>query len=302
MEHAISDFQMFLRARGDSKHTIRAYCSDLFQLVNFCSEIFGSKNYISLINRNILRKFIGFLYEKGISFSSISRKISVIKSFFKYCKNYGLISEDPAVKLVYPKIPKSLPKHFTIEEMRKLLHLADTKTKLGIRNQAMLELLYATGMRIGELERVEVKHYNPERTLVKIIGKGGKERLNPIGKYAILAINKYLRIRPDFSPKDQNLFLSKSGKCLKADCIRQILQQYINQVTRVPGYSVHSIRHSFATHLLDNGCNLRALQIMMGHENVSTTQLYVHLSVKSLRKVYDNAFAFKRDHQLMLNF
>lgn len=303
MDNAIADFLMYLRARGDSKHTIRAYGSDLFQLVNFCSDNFDLNN-ISLINRNIIRKFIGSLYEKSNSFSTMSRKISVIKSFFEYCKISGFITEDPALKLIYPKTPKPLPKHFTFDEMRQLLHLADTKTNLGIRDQAMLELLYATGMRIGELEKVEVKHYDPERTLVKIIGKGRKERLNPVGSYAIRAINKYLKIRPKFSPKDENLFLSKSGKCLKADCIRQILHKYIVQVAKVPGYSVHSIRHSFATHLLDNGCNLRALQIMMGHENVSTTQLYVHLSLSSLRKVYDKAFAFafKRDHQIMLDF
>ncbi len=286
MVNAISDFQLFLRAFGSSKHTIRAYTSDLNQLADYCSKLFKRKKYLEQITKNILRNFFNSLYEKDVSFPSISRKISTIKSFFDFCKKNGLNSVDPAKDIAYPKKSLKLPKFFTIAEMFELIDLPDTKTDFGIRDKAMLELLYATGMRIGELEKVEVNDYDPARTLVKISGKGGDQRLNPVGSYARRAIKKYLKIRPKFLPKDDNLFLSKSGRCLKADCIREILQKYIEMIARCPGYSVHSIRHSFATHLLENGCDLRALQIMMGHKNLSTTQLYIHLSNPFLMKTY----------------
>jgi site-specific recombinase XerD len=195
------------------------------------------------------------------------------------------------VNLQIPKFDKTLPKYFSEKEMEALLNIPELSTKFGVRNKAILELIYSCGMRISEIADCRMNQIDLNTKIIRIIGKGNKERLVPIGRMAIKAIKSYMRIRNQFVSKDSDdtLFLSKSGKSLSADEIREILERYIMLVAKTKGYSPHSIRHSFATHLISHGADLRAVQEMLGHSNLSTTEIYTHLSLKDLKKVYNQA-------------
>jgi site-specific recombinase XerD len=195
------------------------------------------------------------------------------------------------VNLQIPRFEKKLPKFFTEKEMEDLLNIPDLSSKFGVRNKAILEMIYSCGMRISEVSGCRLNQFDLSDKIIRILGKGNKERLVPIGKMAVKAVKNYLKIRDQFISRDsdETLFLSKSGKPLDADEIREILERYIMLVAKTKGYSPHSIRHSFATHLLSHGADLRAVQEMLGHSNLSTTEMYTHLSLKDLKKVYEQA-------------
>ena len=317
MTNHLSQFNRFLLVSGFSDHTVRAYNSDLNQFFDFLKDQF-LKEVVNVkeITRNSIRNFVRFLYEKKISNRAIVRKIETIKTFFRFCTIYNLIDENPTKKLFSPKFPKFLPKYFTLNEIEKLLDLPDHKSKFGIRDKAILEVAYSCGLRISELSNLRMDFICLYRKIVKVNGKGGYDRYVPLGKFAVRALKTYFKIRPEFEKKDQLLFdfansynskndfidnqkkrtrrvskieyvfLSKSGNKISSDVMREILNNYIQQISTTPGYSPHSIRHSFATHLLENGASLRAIQLMLGHKHVSTTELYTHISLRFVKKSY----------------
>jgi tyrosine recombinase XerC len=297
MKEAIKLFIRTQMSRGLSQHTIKAYESDLQQLHNFLIKYFEDENVdVNAITRLYLRDFLRSLSLKGVGNRSLARKSTTIKNFFQFCEKNRLIKSNPALNLKIPKFEKKLPKHFTENEMEDLLNIPDLTTKFGIRNKAILEIIYSCGMRISEVANCTIQQIDINEKLIRIIGKGNRERIVPIGKKAIKALNNYLRIRNQFYPSEKRefigintLFLSKSGKPLTADELREILDHYIRLVAKTRGYSPHSIRHSFATHLLSHGADLRAVQEMLGHSNLSTTEIYTHLSLRDLKKVYNQA-------------
>ncbi len=316
MTQQISQFNQFLLAQGFSEHTIRAYDSDLNQFFNFLKDhLVQEVINIKEITRKLIKNFIHYLWEKDISHRSIARKIETIKTFFRFCKIYHLVDENPVRNICSPKFGKYLPNYFTLEEMERLLDLPDIKSKFGIRDKAILEVVYSCGLRISELSDLRMDYMCMYRKIVKVCGKNKTERYVPLGKFAIRALKKYLKIRHEFENKEQlqfdfagsyisksnfidnkkknkrvkrieYVFLSKTGKRISPDVMREILNNYIQQIARKPGYSPHSIRHSFATHLLENGASLRAIQIMLGHKWISTTELYTHISLRYLKKSY----------------
>jgi site-specific recombinase XerD len=246
---------------------------------------------ISGINKLYIRDYLRDLSMKNRSNRTLARKATTIRNFFKFCENYDLIKNNPAVNLKIPRFEKKLPKHFTESEIEELLNIPDLSSKFGIRNKAILEIIYSCGLRISEVASVSLTQLDLASSLVKIVGKGNKERIVPIGSKAVKAVKHYLSVRDQFISResDASLFLSKSGKPLSADEIREILDRYIRLVAKTGGYSPHSIRHSFATHLISHGADLRAVQEMLGHSNLSTTEIYTHLSLKDLKKVYQQA-------------
>jgi tyrosine recombinase XerC len=291
MKDAIIAFLRLLNSRGLSKHTIRAYQTDLYQLENFLQKYFPDGIVkIDQIERLFLRDFLRLKSEEGNSNRSLARKATSIKEFFIYCQKNEFLSTNPAAQLKIPKFEKKLPKFFSKEEMDTLLEIPDTTTKFGIRNKAILELIYSSGLRISEVASTRMTQLNLFAKEMRVFGKGRKERIVPIGKTAIQCLENYLQIRGQFASEESSdiLFLSKSGKQLTADEIREILEHYLDLVAKSKGYSPHSIRHSFATHLLANGADLRAVQEMLGHTNLSTTQLYTHLSIKEIKDVYND--------------
>ncbi len=288
MKELIAQFIQFEKSKGLSNHSIIAYRKDLEQLNEFLEKYFSNGIILSEIKRLYLRDFLRELSNQGRKNVTLARKVIVIRNFFEYCQNQKIIQSNPAVNLKIPKYEKKLPKFFTEKEMESLLRIPDLKSKFGVRDRAILELIYSSGLRISEVANCKISQLDFMGKLIRVRGKGNKERLVPLGKEAVRALKKYLQIRDEFESEYSKdiLFLSKSGRLLSSNELRAILERYINLVAKTKGYSPHSIRHSFATHLLANGADLRAVQEMLGHSNLSTTEIYTHLSLTDLKEVY----------------
>ncbi|MBN1326353.1 MAG: tyrosine recombinase [Candidatus Cloacimonetes bacterium] len=292
MKEAIRDYIRTLQSRGLSENTLRAYKKDLSQLEEFLLKYFEDGQIeLSGINRLMIRDFLRDLSEQGRGNRSLARKTTTIRNFFKFCQINQLIKINPAENLKIPRFEKKLPLHFSELEIENLLDIPDLSSKFGIRNKAILELIYSSGLRISEVSSAKLGQLDLQQRILRVIGKGSKERIVPVGKKAIQSLHDYLKIRNTFtsSESEDYLFLSKSGLKLTADELREILDRYIRLIARKKGYSPHSIRHSFATHLIANGADLRAVQEMLGHANLSTTQIYTHLSLKDIKKIYQQA-------------
>jgi len=292
LQKAITQFEKYITSKGLSLNTRTAYKKDLLQLREFLTKYFETAEInLNSISKLYLRDYLRELSFKGRTNRTLARKATTIKNFFKFCEQENLISKNPAANLQIPKFEKKLPKHFTEKEMEDLLSIPDLSSKFGIRNKAILELIYSSGLRISEVAICRKQDLDLTEKIIKLMGKGNKQRIVPVGKKAISALKKYLKIRSQFISKfsDHSLFLSKSGRPLSANELREILERYIMLVAKTKGYSPHSIRHSFATHLLEHGADLRAVQEMLGHSNLSTTEIYTHLSMKDLKKSYEQA-------------
>ncbi|HPR18460.1 MAG TPA: tyrosine recombinase XerC [Candidatus Cloacimonadota bacterium] len=291
MKKAIADFIKSQQSRGLSSCTLTAYRSDLEQMYDFLKKYFEQEVVLSQIKRLYLRDYLQELSLEGRSNRTLARKATTLKNFFHYCERQNLISENPAAALKIPKFEKKLPKFFTEPEIEDLLSIPDLSSKFGIRNKAILELIYSSGLRISEVCSCRISQLDFTEGIIRIIGKGNKERQVPMGRKAMSSLKSYLKIRPQFCDKESGdiTFLSKSGKTLVPNELRAILERYILLVAKTKGYSPHSIRHSFATHLLEHGADLRAVQEMLGHSNLSTTEIYTHLSLRDVKKAYEQA-------------
>ncbi|HPU99533.1 MAG: tyrosine recombinase XerC [Candidatus Cloacimonetes bacterium] len=289
MEKYIADFCNYLALEGKSPRTITAYKLDLEQFHSFIQRYFENGEVdikgITVLN---IRDFFRFLNEKPDCNRSLARKSAALNSFFRYCKRSGFIQNNPMEKIKRPKYEVPLPKCFTEEEVRTLLSIPDTDSPFGIRNKAILETLYSSGLRISELAGIRLQDIDLKRGLVRVTGKGNKQRIVPLGSYAIEAINNYLKVRPQFMRENNPdlLFLTKSGKAFDTKQLDIILKRYFELVAKAKGYSPHSLRHSFATHLLSRGADLRAIQELLGHSLLSTTETYTHISLEDIKEAY----------------
>ena len=268
--------------RGLSQNTILAYENDIMEFFDFYSEISNPNE----IKRAHFSKYTIHLAQEGIKASSITRKIASIKGFFRYICANKEISSNPSLSISSPKIPKKLPKVISYEEIEKLL-----KNHLSTKEHAVFELLYATGLRVSELCNLSVKNIDLKNNILKTFGKGSKERLVPIGKKAKAAIVDYINerelfIKKNFGSDAKIDFLFINDKCKQVS--RQWVYNFIKKQGQLINKSIspHTIRHSFATHLLENGADLRCVQELLGHASVVTTQLYTHISKKHLKDVY----------------
>lgn len=289
MEKYIADFCNYLALEGKSPRTITAYMLDLEQFHSFIQRYFENGEVdikgITVLN---IRDFFRFLNEKPDCNRSLARKSAALNSFFRYCKRSGFIQNNPMEKIKRPKYEVPLPKFFTEEEVRTLLSIPDTDSPFGIRNKAILETLYSSGLRISELAGIRLQDIDLKRGLIRVTGKGNKQRIVPLGSYAIEAINNYLKVRPQFMRENNPdlLFLTKSGKAFDTKQLDIILKRYFELVAKAKGYSPHSLRHSFATHLLSRGADLRAIQELLGHSLLSTTETYTHISLEDIKEAY----------------
>jgi integrase/recombinase XerC len=233
-----------------------------------------------------LRKFLASLAEKSLNKRSVSRKISTLKSFFKFMMREGEVKNNPAVSLIYPKLEKPLPKFLTEDEIRKILDLPAGEDILDLRDRAILEFLYSTGARVSELSASKINDLDLISGIVKVMGKGRKERLLPLGEPAVLSLKKYLDKRTDKNP---SIFINRRYGSLTERGVRLLVDKYIRKASVSFKVSPHTLRHSFATHLLNRGADLRSVQELLGHSSIATTQVYTHLTIDTLKKVYDKA-------------
>jgi len=283
LAHYIEKFLDFLKIEKNfSPHTILNYKIDLDEFSQVIKDI-----DIKKVDYFILRKFLAHLTTKKVSKRTVARKISTLKSFFKFLMREGYIESNPASSLIYPRLDKNLPKFLTEKEMRRVLDIRDRKKdKAFLRDKAILEFLYSTGARVSEMTSLKRDDVDLIAAVVKVRGKGKKERLLPMGEPAIAAIKKYLDTRLDKNP---SLFVNLRGGTLTDRAVRNIVDKYIKRAALIIKVSPHIFRHSFATHILNRGADLRSVQELLGHSSISTTQVYTHLSVDALKRVYEKA-------------
>jgi len=274
--------------RGLSAHTVEAYARDLARFLDFLEH--EGLDLGEVTEEHVQRYLEGLI--KRLSARSVARNLSAIRMFFRFLAAREELSENPARRLKGPKLPKRLPGVLSSHEVDRLLSQPDTSTALGLRDRAMLELLYATGLRVSELVGMKTLGLNLEAGFVRTVGKGSKERVVPMGERAASAVRAYLREgRPILATREASpfLFLGRGGRPLTRQGFWKILKRYgVLARIRKP-LSPHVLRHSFATHLLEGGADLRSVQVMLGHADIVTTQVYTHVSRERLKEVHETA-------------
>jgi len=298
----ILDFLEFLSAqKGYSPHTVRAYRSDLKGFYVFLTEFMGSQDASRQRNTPpspdavdviCIRGYLNRLYKEGLSKRSVARRLSSLRSLYKYLKKRGVVETSPLDTIRTPKQDKTLPAYLTVDDMFLLLDAMDDGTLLARRNRAMFELLYSSGLRVSELACLDCPNIDFGVNSVRVLGKGNKERVVPVGKRALRAIRFYRETLEGEKkvPVDKGpLFLNKNLGRLSTRSVARILDKTAKESGLTVPVSPHALRHSFATHMLDAGADLRGVQEMLGHESLSTTQKYTHVSIERLTKAYDKA-------------
>jgi len=272
--------------KGRSENTVKNYREDLEEFFSFLKAKGDIKN-IEEVSHLEVRVFLGELLKRGLKKSSIARKLSTLRTFFKWLKREGLIKVNPARLLSSPKYQRQLPRFLTEEETFKLVESPEKEDPLSLRDRAILELLYSSGLRIGELVNLKTGDIDLSRGIVRVMGKGRKERIVPLGNMAQEALLKYLRVRDLFGPKTDHLFLNRFGDPLSSRGFQKKIKQYALKANLLKPVTPHLLRHTFATHLLDRGADLRSIQELLGHRRLSTTQRYTHVTVSRLMEVYN---------------
>ena len=275
--------------KGLSVNTVSAYRRDLMKFEGFAKK---RKLALEAVSRDDLVDFLAGLYREKLESRTVARQLVTLRNFFRYAQIQDLITADPSANLESPKIRRSLPGYLRLEEVERLLTQPDSKTALGLRDRAMLEVLYSTGLRVSELVGLRVGDLDSKAGCVRCIGKGDKERIVPVGRKALAMVEKYLQEgRPELlrQAKAMNstaLFVNKRGVALSRVGVWKILSGYGRRAGLRVALTPHMLRHSFATHLLENGADLRSVQLMLGHADISTTQIYTHVVEERLKQIY----------------
>jgi integrase/recombinase XerD len=274
--------------RGLARNTLEAYAADLRQFIGFLEEERGRGAW-SEVESGDLVGYLALLRDRGLAMRSIVRKMVAVRGVFAFLVQEGVIVEDPTLRIELPGFLRTLPDVLTVEEVQRLLRAPPRDTVLGIRDRAMLEVLYAAGLRVSELLSLTLGQVNLDLRFVRCLGKGNKERLVPLGRKAIAAVRRYLSdSRPELLGKRQSelLFLNRYGRRMSRQGFWQKVKRYALAAGIKGQIYPHTLRHSFATHLLERGADLRAVQMMLGHSDISTTQIYTHLNREHLRQVH----------------
>ncbi len=286
MEALVREFTEYLFVeKRHSPHTVDGYRRDIERFVSF-----RTGTSLKSDTPADIREFLLSLHERGLSSRSIARALSSLKSFFKYLVEEGLILENPMATLETPKIWRKLPGTLSLNEVESLLNQPDVETPLGHRDKTMLEVLYATGLRVSELISLKLNDLNLEVGYLRSLGKGGKERVVPLGEVAQSYVKAYLeQTRPGFLKGKSHpaLFISRRKNSMTRQAFWKIVKQYVRKAGISIPVSPHTLRHAFATHLLERGADLRSVQQMLGHSDISTTQIYTHVVQKRMREVFD---------------
>ncbi len=282
----LEDFLSYLeKERMFSPHTVRCYEVDLSQFFDYCTAELQGKP-ITAITRNDIRDFLGAVLRYGYTTKSSARKLSTIKSFFRYLITTGRIKNNPTRSIKGPPVEKKLPPLLTQSQIAQAFN-ATEDSLVTLRNNAIIETLYGAGLRAAELVGLNRSDINFQENTIRVRGKGGKERIVPLGSKAKEALQKYLNIRG--YPEQSAVFLNQQGERLTTRSLQRIVQQILRRIPGVSATNPHALRHAFATHMLERGADLRAVQELMGHASLSSTQVYTHLTVERLRRIYDRA-------------
>jgi integrase/recombinase XerC len=297
MHSAIEQFSNYLmHERRVSEHTHKNYLVDMTQFRHFLRRRYpeivknGDAGLVS-VDASIIRDYLAELFDSKTP-TSIARKLACLRTFFQYCMREGWVESNPAKEVASPKIPKRLPKFLTIDEVEALLGAPDTTDTLGLRDKAIMELLYASGLRVSELVGLDTPDLNITSGTVRVLGKGRKERVVPVGTKACEAIRKYIAMKHSIFPSTDGhgaLFVNRQGGRLTARSIERLVSKYLKRCGIQKTVTPHVLRHTFATHLLNAGADMRGIQELLGHASLSTTQKYTHVSLDKMMEVYDES-------------
>ena len=288
LDHHIQQFLAYLNTERDaSPHTYAAYRSDLKQLLEFAIREKGEAVSVHDVEHLLLRRYLAGL-AKNTQKSSIGRKLAAIRSFFRFLLRRGIIVKNPAELIATPKKEQKLPFHLDIDQATSLMEAPDEGQKHALRDRAILELLYSSGLRVSELTGLNGGELDLSTGLVRVTGKGGKERIVPVGSRAMNALREYLDERHDYSALAP-LFLNTRGGRINRRSVARVVDSHVMRIAAFKRISPHTLRHTFATHMLEGGADLRAIQELLGHASLSTTQKYTHVSIDRLMEVYDKA-------------
>lgn len=298
MKELIERFGKHLQAKNSSPHTLRNYLGDLEQLADYLTppDDQGQRSAyeIERLDHRVIREYLGHLHAQRIEKSSVSRKISAIRSFCKFLCREGVLKQNPGKLVKLPKVPRKIPNHLTVEDCVKLIEAPDLSAPLGVRDRAILELLYACGIRVSELAGLNWEDINFKEALILVRGKGKKERLVPFGRHCQQALACYLEQRRaslgvESVLPSSPIFLNHLGTRLTTRSVGRLVEKYVRLSGLGQKISPHGLRHSFATHMLNSGADLRSIQELLGHQSLSTTQRYTHLTIGHLMEQYDKA-------------
>ena len=273
-----------LAERGLSANTSAAYAQDLALLDEYMAEQGQS---LESLNEALLMQFSAWLHQRGDAARSVARRLSSVRSFLAWCVEEGELALNPAATLDSPKLPQTLPDVLSREEITAIIEAPDMTSRLGRRDRAMLELLYASGLRVTELISLGMRHVDAQRGVLRVVGKGNKERFVPVHNKALSLLMDYIQnTRPAFAPKQEAVFVNRSGTALSRQAVFKLIRRYALEAMVYKPLSPHTFRHSFATHLLEGGADLRSLQMLLGHADLSATELYTHVQAERLRSVH----------------
>jgi integrase/recombinase XerC len=297
-------FERYLKTeRNMSEHTLRAYMGDARTFLRFLAErYFGGPDVplesipLGEADNLKIRAYLAQLQSNNTSRRSIARKLSAIRIFFNLMQREGIVERNPADEVSTPKVPRWLPEFLSVEEAKQLLEAPPDDTPTGTRDRAILETLYSTGVRVAELAGIGLDDLDLLGSTVRVTGKGGKQRIALLGRFAVAALREYLEARSslDIGLSKGKLFLSRNGRPLQERDFHRIVTRYARKLWYRRSVSPHTLRHSFATHLLDGGADLRDVQELLGHSVLSSTQIYTHLTAERLRTIYDRAHPHAR--------
>lgn len=279
--------------RQYSDYTIEAYRNDLSQFIEYAERHHQNRTTSATdVDAYLIRNFLGFLLKSGLEKRSIARKLSAVKSFFRYLLRNGIVMANPALAVSGPKKDRKLPTVLSIDQARKLMELPPDDSFAGLRDRAILELLYGCGLRLGEILNLQQRNVDFSNEYLRVLGKRKKERLIPLGTYAKKALLAYLEARREtvkHSEDPQTIFVNEAGEKLYPLAVQNMAKRYMMQLSEQEHLSPHVLRHTFATHLLDRGADLLVVKELLGHESLSTTQIYTHVSMERLKTIYRQA-------------
>jgi integrase/recombinase XerC len=286
MTREVAAFLRYLdRERNASPHTIRAYAADLGQFQAHVAEEIGRAAKLEEVDHLVIRAFLARLHRTGVKKVSAARKLATLRTFFRYLCREGILERNPARALLSPRMERKIPTHLEESEVATLIEVPG-ETDSARRARAILELLYATGIRCAELVGLDLGDVDLDARTIRVLGKGSKERIVPFGQPALAALSAYYPARLNTRPRSAALFVNARGGRLTDRWVRQIVTHRVKQVAIARRLSPHSLRHSFATHLLERGADLRSIQELLGHASLTTTQRYTHVDARHILDIY----------------
>ena len=294
MNAAIEAFLRYLRIeRNSSQLTLKSYSEDFESLREYFNDRLGTIPDVSDVTIGILREYVSYLHECQYARTTIARRLASLRSFFRYCCREKLTDTNPAKVLRTPRIGRKLPHFLSTKQVAILLEAPPANHPQGLRDRALFETMYSAGLRVAELVGLNVPDWDRDANVIRVLGKGRKERIALIGSYAARAIHRWLEVRKPHSETgsddSQAIFLNRFGKRLSTRSVGRMFEKYLKQTGLDRITSPHTLRHSFATHLLDGGADLRSVQELLGHKSLTTTQIYTHVSTRRLRETYEKA-------------